>query len=169
MSRFLKGTAEPRLPDFFRMLNAATLRLLDFISVFVDPAKLPSVSAQWTQLQAARHAAYEMPLSHLVLRALELSDYRALPVHEPGWIAERVGISVEQEVEYLDVLTRSGQVIEDCGRLPLVEEQTAVDFGQGPHRETPGAVQRVHIDDLHLESELPLRRQGHRQGLQGTV
>src|SRR6476646_2952368 len=36
ISRWLKGTAEPRLPDFLRMVEATSLRVLDFIAVFVD-------------------------------------------------------------------------------------------------------------------------------------
>ena len=133
VSRFLKARAEPRLPDFFRLMNAATLRLLDFISAFVDPAQLASLSAHWAQLQAARHAAYEMPLSQLVLRALELAEYQALAVHEPGWIATRVGITLQQEQQYLEALTMGGQVIEDCGRYRVVEEQ-AVDTRHDPER-----------------------------------
>lgn len=133
VSRFLKQQAEPRLPDFFRLIAASSLRLLDFVSAFVDPATLPSVSAAWAQLQAARLAAYEMPLSHLVLRALELSSYRALPRHVPGWIAARIGITEEEERTYLDALRNAGQIVEDCGRLRIVEAQT-VDTRHDPER-----------------------------------
>lgn len=133
VSRFLKQIAEPRLPDFFRLIAASTLRLLDFVSAFVDPATLPSTSAAWAQLQAARHAAYEMPLSHLVLRALEIADYRALPRHEPGWIAARVGITEAEERRYLDALLEARQIVEDCGRYRIVEAQT-VDTRHDPER-----------------------------------
>src|SRR5690606_13340891 len=34
VSRWLKASAEPRLPDFSRLIEATTLRLLDFLSVF---------------------------------------------------------------------------------------------------------------------------------------
>src|SRR3970282_797610 len=34
ISRWLFGAAEPRLPDFLRLVEAASLRLLDFIALF---------------------------------------------------------------------------------------------------------------------------------------
>ncbi len=44
-----------------------------------------------------------------MLRALELADYLALPAHEPGWIARRLGIAVEEEARCLELLRESGQ------------------------------------------------------------
>ena len=35
------------------------------------------------------------PTEHAVMRVLELEDYRALPKHEDGWVARRLGISRE--------------------------------------------------------------------------
>ena len=40
IARWLKGQAEPRLPDFLRVLEAASQRLLDFLAQLVDPARL---------------------------------------------------------------------------------------------------------------------------------
>lgn len=110
VSRWLSGVAEPRLPDFLRLLEATSLRLLDFLAAFVDPSRLPSARAAWATLQRARRAAYEMPWSHAVLRALELRQYRALPKHAPGWIARQIGISEEEEVRCLEMLERTGQI-----------------------------------------------------------
>lgn len=116
VSRWLKGGAEPRLPDFFRLIEATTLRLLDFLSVFVDPAALPSVAAAWSELQSARRAAYELPWSHAVLRALELQSYQRLSKHVPGWIAARLSITPEQEAECLELLSSGGQIKLKAGR-----------------------------------------------------
>jgi DNA-binding phage protein len=41
VSRFVGGQTEPRLPDFFALIDAFTLRLLDFVAAFVDPERLP--------------------------------------------------------------------------------------------------------------------------------
>ncbi len=109
LSRWLKGRGEPALPELLRYVEATSLRLLDFIAVFVDPAALPSAAVAWADLQALRRLAFELPWSHAVLRALELDDYRALPAHRPGWIARRLGISRRQEEQCLQVLARTGQ------------------------------------------------------------
>lgn len=110
LSRWLEGDAEPRLPDFFQVIEVTSLRLLDFVACFADPEQLPSVRERWRSLQLARRAAYAQPWSQAVLRALELADYRQLARHEPGWIADRLGLSLEEEVECLSVLSSTGQI-----------------------------------------------------------
>jgi hypothetical protein len=40
--RWLRGQSQPRLPDFLCFLEATSLRLLDFVALFADPAKLDS-------------------------------------------------------------------------------------------------------------------------------
>jgi hypothetical protein len=92
------------------------LRLLDFIASFVDPEVLPSVRARWRELEAARRAAYDAPWSQAFLRALEVSDYRALAQHEPGWLARRLSLDPAEEERCLALLEASGQIALDTGR-----------------------------------------------------
>jgi DNA-binding phage protein len=126
VSRWLKGKAEPRLPDFFCMIEATSLRLLDFIAAFVDPAKMPSIADAWRDLEATRSAAHDAPWTQAVLRALELSDYRKLPEHQTGWIARRIGIDNEEEMRCLELLSKSGQICFERGRW-VVHRVLAVD------------------------------------------
>jgi len=121
------------LPEFLDLVAAASLRLLDFLSVFVDPAHLPSVSPAWTELQAARESAYTMPWSHAVLRVLELAEYRALPAHVPGWIASRLGIGVEEEQRCLELLAATRQIRRSRKRW-VVDEGRTVDTRMDPKR-----------------------------------
>lgn len=107
VSRWLKGTAEPRLPDFLRMIEGTSLRLLDFIAAFISPAQLPEARDAWQVLEAQRRVAYELPWSHAVMRVLDLAQYRALPAHRPGWIAARLGMSQAEEERCLDALATS--------------------------------------------------------------
>jgi len=111
VARFLSGDAEPRLPDFLRLIEASSLRVLDFIEQLVDPRLLPSAKLRWERLNAARRLAYDEPWSQAVLRALELSSYAALPAHEPGWIGQRIGISRKEEQQCLKRLADSGQIV----------------------------------------------------------
>jgi DNA-binding phage protein len=116
VARWLKGQTEPRLPDFLRVVEAASLRLLDFVACLVDPAGLPSVAETWRDLEATRRAAYDAPWSQVFLRALELDAYLALRAHEPGWLAQRLGLDPAEEARSLALLLHSGQVVLDGGR-----------------------------------------------------
>ncbi len=131
VSRWLKAQAEPKLPDFLKLIEALSLRLLDWISAFVDPRKLPSLAQPWRELQAARQAAYELPWSHAVLRLLETERYRKLKQHPQGWIASRLGLSITQEEECLEALTIAGQV-ERIDGLYRVREVQSIDTRQDP-------------------------------------
>lgn len=119
VARWLRAEAEPRLPDFFRLIDSASLRLLDFIAAFVDPVALPSVGPAWSELEATRQAAYDVPWTQAVLRALELTAYRRLARHQRGWIAARIGISLEEEQRCLELLARTGQISLKRGRWEL--------------------------------------------------
>jgi transcriptional regulator with XRE-family HTH domain len=129
VARWLSGAAEPRLPDFLRLVQACSLRLLDFVALFVDPALLPAAAPGWRLLQVHRKAAYDMPWIPAVLRALELGEYGRLRAHKPGWIAARIGISREEEARCLEVLAQSGQIREHAGRW-VIGESLAVDTRQ---------------------------------------
>jgi len=108
-SRWLKGTAEPRLPEFLAMIEATSLRLLDWVAVFTDPAGLGSVAAAWERLERHRRVAYDVPWSQAVLRALELAEYQEAS-HEDGWIARRLGLSEADEARCLEALADTGQI-----------------------------------------------------------
>jgi transcriptional regulator with XRE-family HTH domain len=131
VSRWLKGSAEPRLPDFLRLIEGTSLRLLDFVAVFTSPADLPGASAAWQVLEAQRRVAYELPWSHAVMRVLELELYRALPAHEPGWIAARLGITLEEEQRCLEALAAS-KLIRRRQQRWVVTQVLTVDTRRNP-------------------------------------
>jgi hypothetical protein len=133
VARWLKGEAEPRLPDFLRLIEASSLRLLDFLAGILDPSRLPSVAAAWRELETARRAAFELPWSHAVLRAVELEDYRKLKRHRPGFIAERLRISREEEQRCLDLLLETGQLRKRGQRL-VTGASLTVDMRGDPAR-----------------------------------
>ncbi len=133
VSRWLKGEAEPRLPELLVLVESMSLRLLDFLAIFVDPAQLPSVASEWTTLQGARESAYAAPWSHAVLRVLELDEYAALPRHVPGWIARRIGIAAAEEARCLELLARTRQ-IRKVRRKWVVDEARTVDTRADPER-----------------------------------
>lgn len=110
VSRWLSARTQPRLPDFLRLVEAASLRLVDLLAALVDPDTLPSVRPMWERLESRRKGAFAAPWTQAVVRALELVDYQQLPAHEPGWIARRLGIATEEEVRCLEFLRDTGRV-----------------------------------------------------------
>jgi hypothetical protein len=134
VARWLRGEAEPRLPDFLLLVESASMRLLDFLDSFTSVAEMPSVAKRWAELEAARRAAYDMPWTQAILRALELSQYRELPHHVPGWIAARLGISPEEEQRCLRLLSRSGHISYRANRWQL-RESWLVDTRRDPEAE----------------------------------
>ncbi len=109
VSRWLSGHTQPRLPDFLRIVEAASQRLLDLLAALVDPMAMPTVAPLWEALERRREGAGRMPWTQAVLRAMELASYRALPAHEPGWMAARLGISEEEEARCLAFLRATRQ------------------------------------------------------------
>jgi transcriptional regulator with XRE-family HTH domain len=133
LARWLAGETEPRLPQLLAFVAVTTQRLLEFLGELVDPSRLPSVAAAYRDLEQQRSLAYTRPWSHAVLRALELEEYRALPRHVPGFIAERLGIALEEEQACLAALLEAKQ-IRRRGRRFAVARVLAVDTREDPER-----------------------------------
>jgi transcriptional regulator with XRE-family HTH domain len=131
VARWLKGEAEPRLPDFLQLVEATSLRLLDFLAGFVAPDQLAEARTAWLVLEAQRRVAYGLPWSHAVMRALELRDYQKLPAHEPGWLAARLGLSLAEEDQCLEALAGAKLIERRKGRWQ-VSRVLMVDTRQNP-------------------------------------
>lgn len=113
VARVLSGASEPKLADFLRLVEACVLRALDLCAALVDPAELPSARAPWARLEAQRRLADAQPYTQAVSRALEIADYKALPAHVDGWVAERLAIPLAVEKACLDALAAAGQIAWD--------------------------------------------------------
>lgn len=127
VSRWLKGTAVPRLPELLNLIDASTRRLPDFVSEFVDPARLPTLAVEWQALSRARAGVFERPWSHAVLRALELGGPRGA-AQQAAWIARKTGLSeraVQDELTFL----ASTQQAEKTSRGYRAARAVTVDTG----------------------------------------
>lgn len=137
VSRWLAGTAEPKLPDFLRLIEATSRRLLDFLATLVDPSTLPSVASRWALLHSARELAYGQPWSHAVLRALELEDYARFGYAQPGWLATKLGLRETHVQQALGALRETGQIHERPERDGTrydVKQVLRVNTDQDPER-----------------------------------
>jgi len=131
ISRILRAVTEPRLPDFLRILESTSLRMVDFVALIFEPSKIPSIAETWRDLEASRSAAYDAPWTLAVMRVLELEEYKHLPQHVPGWIAERIGITLQEEANCLELLQRSRQIrmVKGCW---IVQRTLTVDTRRDP-------------------------------------
>lgn len=118
VSHWLSGDSEPRLPQFLCLVQVMSRRLLDFLACCTDPSKMSSVAGAWMRHGLMREAAYTMPWSHAVLRALELDDRRG---PQRAWLLDRLGISEPLLAEALAVLVATGQVNKVRGRWRSAE------------------------------------------------
>jgi len=109
IARWLAGSSDPRLPDLLRFVGVTTLRLLDFVAIFTDPAELDATRHAYAELAAQRELAYASPWSHAVLRALELDAYPSAEGDGTAWIAARLGITPQQVARDLQALEHAGQ------------------------------------------------------------
>jgi transcriptional regulator with XRE-family HTH domain len=140
LGRWLTGARKPRLPDFLRLVDAATARVTDLVALLVPIAKVPALAARYTAEQAARSVAFEEPWSEAVLRVLETEEYRGLPVHRNGYIAERLGITQQDEARVLQ-------------RLELAQVIARRDTRYAEHRplnvDTRGGTRALHALKMH--------------------
>jgi transcriptional regulator with XRE-family HTH domain len=131
IARWLNGSTEPRLPQFLALIDASSLRLLDFVAAFVEPSTLPSLEKPWLDLEATRRAAHEVPWTQAVLRCLELPAYAALEHHVQGFIAGQLGIPRDEEERCVSLLLESGQIKLE-GTHYVVQQALTVDLRRDP-------------------------------------
>lgn len=110
VSRILRGHSDPRLPEFFRLLEALTLSCLDFLALALDVGALPECADRWRELEVARRAAYEFPWAQALVLLTDLPDYQKLPEHQEGWFAARIGLTTAEEVACLRLLVTVGRL-----------------------------------------------------------
>jgi hypothetical protein len=107
------------------LVDAITGRLPDLVAELVPIDSVPALLPRHHAAAAAKRLAFEAPWTEAVLRVIETADYRALPEHAPGWIAERLGIGVEEEARCVgallaaDLLRREGSRYAVSGALTV--------------------------------------------------
>lgn len=110
IGRWLSGQRHPRVPDFFRLVDAISGRLPELVAELVPIAEVPLLRARHEAAAAARRIAFEEPWTEAILRVLESPDYRALARHREGFIAARLGLSPALERRALSRLEAAGLV-----------------------------------------------------------
>lgn len=131
VSRWLTGDTRPRLPEFLALVQALTSRLSDLVAELVDIELVPALLEAHRQRHASRRLAFDEPWVSAVLVVMETADYRALPRHEPGWIARRLEVPLEIEERCLARLVETGLLVQERGRY-LTREELTIDARAEP-------------------------------------
>ncbi|MDH5675130.1 MAG: DUF4423 domain-containing protein [Myxococcales bacterium] len=124
IGRWLSGQRQPRLPDFFRLVDAISGRLPDLVAELVPIAEVPALAARHAAAEAARRLAYDEPWTEAILRVLESPEYRGFPVHLEGYLAARLGLPPELERRALARLEAAGLVRFDGVRYAELRPMT---------------------------------------------
>ena len=132
VARWLSGAAKPRLPDFFRLVDALTGRLPEWAVEFVPVASLPSLAVRFDAAAAAKRLAFELPWTEALLRVLETEGYRRQRGRARGvaHLTGCLGISTTQVESCLEQLLIADVIEKRAGRY-RVKGQSAVDTKGG--------------------------------------
>jgi transcriptional regulator with XRE-family HTH domain len=158
VGRWLRGDARPRLPDFLRVLDAATGRVPQFVAAFVEIDAIPSLKKRYVAAEASRRVAYDAPWTEAILRVLESVRYQRLLRHDSQWIAEHLGLSSDEVSSSIALLTKAG-AIERRGKLYQCADTSSVDTRGEPGRtrrllEHWCDVARAHCGDGRSQDDL---------------
>jgi DNA-binding MarR family transcriptional regulator len=128
--RWLRGEAEPRLPDFFQLLDSLTGRLPEWVAAFVPIESVPSLAERHAKAEAAKRIAFEAPWSEAVLRLLETTEFRRRRRHDVSAVAQQLGVAPSDVQRCIDLLSESGIVTRVNGKYRVAGAQ-AVDTQGG--------------------------------------
>ena len=132
VARWLSGQAQPRLPDFFVLIDAITGRLPDLVAELVPIAAVPALLPRHRAAASAKRLAFEEPWTEAVLRLLETTGYASRAAHEPDYVAQRLQLSPEHAQRCLDRLEHAGIVRRDSRGRYLVAGALNVDTHADP-------------------------------------
>ncbi|MEN9577259.1 MAG: hypothetical protein RJA70_268 [Pseudomonadota bacterium] len=131
LSRWLKGTASPKLPELLKLIHFSSRRLLDFVALFTYTANLSAMEGEWQRADAALRSMKEAPWSQAVLRCFELPQYASYTGSAASFVVERLRLSQAQAETAISLLASSGQLEKSNERwLPTPIE--ALDAGRDP-------------------------------------
>jgi DNA-binding phage protein len=129
VSRFLKGQAEPQLPELLALVDAASGRVHELAAALADPELLPSVRHAREIVRERMELTRQDPWTPAVLAALCLHTYAARP-HDDAWLAAELGVDEEIVKRSLERLAAAGQIRWDGARwdaTPIFDQPAAED------------------------------------------
>lgn len=109
LSRWATGRSVPRLEDMLALLHNST-QFLPFLSRLIALDKIPTIAAEWERHRKIQEAALRYPLLGPAGACLELASYLGLDEHMDGYVADRLGITLKEELFLMDLLVSLGVI-----------------------------------------------------------
>jgi DNA-binding phage protein len=126
-TRILMGTTEPRLHQFFALVQAITGRLSDLIAECVDIQQIETLREHHQRVLLSRRLAFEEPWTSALLSALEC--VASLPRRDVEQsLARTFDLPLTEVKDYLQHLVLAGLVARRKGRYVL-QDPLVVDTG----------------------------------------
>lgn len=107
--RWLQEGANPTLWEALLAIELLQRNLHPFLGGLVpEPLRLPTLHSELHRQAQTAELYGRFPELGCVELCLDLADYHALPAHQPGFIARRIGLTLDQETLFLAMLTDLG-------------------------------------------------------------
>ena len=124
VSRWLRGLAFPRLPEFLLLVEGMTGRVSDWVAELVPIAEVPALQEIHNRRLAAKNLAFEEPWTEVILRIFETTAYRNLAQHQEGYIAGVLGIDLLTEQRCIERMLCADVIHLDSNHLFIGESMT---------------------------------------------
>lgn len=112
VARLLRGETEPRVHQFFALIDACTGRLVDLLAGLVDIQLVPSLREEHQRVSLSRRLAFEEPWTCALLAAVECVPERDVPSTQRV-LASTFGLSMSEVERCLELLVRAGVLSRD--------------------------------------------------------
>jgi transcriptional regulator with XRE-family HTH domain len=130
VSRWLSGDAKPRLPDFLRLVDAATGRVHDLVATLVPIEQVPALRVRHEAAIAAKRLAFDAPWTEAILRLLETRAYQSVDHDHEQWLAKGLDLPLQTCRQGLEQLSRAG-LVELQGTRFVARQTLSVDTRGG--------------------------------------
>jgi transcriptional regulator with XRE-family HTH domain len=123
LMRWQQNKSEPALHEVLQIMHHCQYMMLEFIAHLVDISTVPEAWGVYEMRQRRKEVYYELPVAAAILCCLKLDEYKQLPAHQTGYIANKIGISLGEEQEALERLIDVGKVTKNGEHFEALEEQ----------------------------------------------
>ena len=115
VQRLLRGATPLQLSTFLALLEYRG-DLFRFAARTVEIKKVPSLFESYNQSREALQTFSKHPEASPIMLCFCLSEYKAKDAHEEGWVANKLGISKDKELDVIADLENVGLIEKENGR-----------------------------------------------------
>lgn len=110
IARWLKAESEPTLQDMLSLFHLQALVLGEFLEFIAPIDRFSKLDSQVKRPLLQRQLFYSEPRVGAVIRCFELKNYLELPKHQEGFIAQKLGIDINDEREMIRKMRNAGVI-----------------------------------------------------------